>query len=122
MKYPRYIENLIARFRDLPEDDSPLLDRGTKGLDGLLEVCVERHQIDQETTEEIIQRNWARIIGPAYAQRCAPEKIDARQHLLVRVPNSVLRRELAFHEDKMMTVLRSLPGCEGIQGITFRAG
>ncbi|MDP0498656.1 MAG: DUF721 domain-containing protein [Verrucomicrobiota bacterium JB022] len=122
MFYSRQVNNLLSNLKGLPEDESHSLDRGAKRLDSLMEVIFERHKIDQETPEETVMQNWARIVGARYAQRCAPTKIDTDGVLLVRVGNSIVRRELQFTEDRIMTALRSLPNCAHIEGVRFIAG
>lgn len=97
-------------------------DRGSKPFDSLIEVCLEKYKIGQETTEETIMRNWPRIIGERHANRCAPLRIDQSQALHIGVHNPILRRELQFHEDRIMTALRSIEGCAHLTGVVFRAG
>lgn len=91
-------------------------------MDALVEVCLERHSIGRETPEEIVMRHWHRIVGEAHASRCTPLRIDARKRLIIGVPNPILRRELQFHEDRIMTSLRSIEGCDHISGVILRAG
>lgn len=122
MHFRRSVENLIANLRGLPESHSRAWDRGTKPLDSVLEVCIERYKIGQETTEEIIMRNWPRIVGERHAQRCAPLRVDAGHRLHIGIHNPVLRRELQFHEDRIMTAIRSIEGCQHISGVVLRAG
>jgi len=122
MKFNREIENLIASFRQLPEHDSEMIERHTKGLDSIVEVLLERHAIGRDTPEELILNNWAAIVGPTYAKRCAPERIGADGKLVIRVANPILRREMMFHEDRIMTALRSIEGCEHIKGVVLKAG
>lgn len=122
MHFSRQAEELIADLRSIPHHRSRARDRGTKPLDSLIEVCLERHHIGRETTEETIMRNWKRIIGERFAARCAPVRIDARRRLIIGVPNASLRRELQFHEDRIMTALRSIEGCKDLRGVILRAG
>jgi hypothetical protein len=122
MRFSPQAEDLIADLRSIPVERSRFLDRGTKPLDSLIEVCLERHKIGRETTEETIMRHWRQIVGPEFASRCAPLRIDARQRLLIAVPNASLRRELQFHEDRLMTALRSIEGCDHLRGVVLRAG
>jgi len=122
MKFARRVENIIADFRGLPRDDSRSIDRGAKSLGSAVEVCFDRYKIDQETPHEIILSHWSRIVGPRFAQRCQPERIDRSGMLLINVNNSILRRELQFMEDRILTALRSIKGCENINGIVLKAG
>jgi len=67
-------------------------------------------------------RNWPRIVGERHAARCAPLRVDGSKRLHIGITNPVLRRELQFHEDRIMTALRSIEGCQEITGIVLRAG
>lgn len=122
MRFRRPVEDLIADLRGLPNSHSRMLDRGSKPFDSLIEVCLEKYKIGQETPEEIILRNWSRIVGERNAPRCRPLRIDQSQHLHIGIPNPILRRELQFHEDRIMTALRAIEGCQHLSGVVFRAG
>ena len=117
-----YEENLIAAFRNTPIDEGPKKNRPSTSLGTLLETCVERYHIGRHTPEEKVQENWARIVGPLFAKRCRPERIDASGCLVVQVANATVRRELIFMEDRIMTALRSIEECHHIQRVFFKAG
>lgn len=120
--FSRHHENLIASFRNLPEDPGSEKDIGTKSLGSLIETCVERFHIGKNTPEESIQENWPRIVGAEFAGRCRPERIDRSGALLVQVPNPTLRRELIFHEERILTVLQSLPDCRHVKRVVLKGG
>lgn len=122
MPYSSEVKKLIADFYGFQEEKSSMRDRGAKSVASILEACVEKYQIGKETPQEKILANWPSIIGKSYANRCAPEKVDHSGILVIRVGNSILRRELHFMEDRIMTAIRSLDGCDHIRGITFKAG
>jgi hypothetical protein len=119
-KFHRDVEHLISSLRGFPEEDLPLKDREAAPLDSLLESLIARYHIDRHTPEETIQENWVRIIGAPYAKRCHPERIDASGALLVQVANATLKRELMFHEDRMLTVIGSLTDCGHIRRVVFK--
>ena len=114
--------HLIADFRGVPLDDTFSARASGKAMGSIIETCFARYGIGKESPQETVLRNWRQIIGPHFCDRCAPEKIDASAKLVIRVENPILRRELHFMEDRIMTALRSLPGCTHIRGIVFRAG
>ncbi|MFP4282980.1 MAG: DUF721 domain-containing protein [Opitutales bacterium] len=122
MQFSRQAEDLIADLRGIPVRRSRAIDRGAKPLDSIVEVCLERYHIGRETPEERILRHWPQIVGERWAGRCTPLRIDPRQRLHIGVANASLRRELQFHEDRVMTALRSLEGCDHLRGVIFRAG
>lgn len=122
MEFTRDVENLIANLRRLPEKPSRMRDRKTKPLSSLVEVCFERYAIDRKTPQQTILENWKQLVGESNAHRCSPERINARRQLVIQVANPTLRRELQFIEDRIMTRLRSMEGCDHITGIVLRAG
>lgn len=121
-RFNRQVEALIANFRDIPEDPGNLSGAGAKPLSSLLETCIERYHIGKHTPEETIQENWHRIAGSAFAKRCRPERIDRSGALVVQVPNATVRRELIFHEERILAVLSSLPGCQHIRSVVLKSG
>jgi hypothetical protein len=121
-KFSRQHESLIASFRGLPEESLPARDAGAKTLGSLLETCIEKFHIGKNTPEESVQENWERIVGPSFAGRCRPERIDRSGALIVQVQNTTLRRELIFHEDRIMTILHTLPDCQHIKRIVLKGG
>lgn len=121
-KFSRREESLIASFRQLPEEDLPFRDSGAASFGSLLEAIVEKYHIGRNTPEEAVQENWERIVGAAFARRCRPERIDPSGALIVQVPNSTVRRELIFMEDRILTALGSLEGCSHINRVVLKSG
>jgi hypothetical protein len=115
-------ENEIAHFLGLPDADKPAIDRSAKPMDSLVELLIERYHLDRETPEEVVLRNWTRIVGENFANRCYPERISQSGSLIVAVPNTVVRRELMFMEDRILTALGSLPGCGHIRAVVLKSG
>lgn len=120
--FTTFEESEIAAFRNVPGPGRFLRDRGTKGLDSVIESLIERYHLDRETPEETILANWNSIIGPTFAKRCCPERITASGSLVIAVPNATLRRELMFMEDRILTAVGSLPGCSHIRSVVLKSG
>ncbi|MGA1204830.1 MAG: DUF721 domain-containing protein [Opitutales bacterium] len=120
--FPPEVEDLIASLREIPGDKSPTRDLGTKSWGSVISAFVEKYHIGKSTPEEAILENWERIVGPSFANRCRPEKITASGCLLVQVPNPTLRRELIFMEDRILTALGSIEGCQHIHHVIFKSG
>ena len=121
-RFSREEERLIAQFRGFPGEDPEYLDSGSKPLGSLLEACIQKYKIGQNTPEETILENWTRIVGAEFAGRCRPERIDRSGALIVQVRNAIVRRELLFAEDRMMTVIASLPGCQFVKRVVLKSG
>jgi hypothetical protein len=122
MRYPRRIENLIANFRSLPEDESQSIDRHPSQFDSLLEILADRYKIGKLTPEEIIASNWKLIMGEPNANRCKPQKIDRRDRLIILVANATLRQELSFHRNMILEKIRRLKNCNHIMDIILAPG
>ncbi len=122
MKLPRYIENAIADFRGLPRPSAHDWDAGAKDMGSLVEVLIDRYRIGEDRPEQAIMAQWREIVGESNANRCAPERIDSQDRLVVVVANPILRRELHFARRIMLSKLKSIKGCEHIRDIEFRAG
>jgi hypothetical protein len=121
MPFSRKAEETIKDFRGLPRD--PLHDRSgaPKNMGSIIEACLERFAIGQQTAEDILLENWERIIGKDFAMRCRPRRIDGTT-LIIEVPNPTVRREMLFIEDRILTAVASLPKCNSIRRVILTAG
>ncbi len=122
MRLPRNIEEAIAEFRGLPKPGEHEWDPGATNMASLIEVLFERYRIGQERPEQLIMAKWREIVGEENAARCAPERIDSQDRLVVVVANPILRRELHFARLRILARLRAVQGCAHIRDIEFRAG
>jgi hypothetical protein len=122
MKYPRRIENLIANFRSIPEDNHQSTIRHAYRADALMEVVLERYRIGQTRPEELIMRNWKGIMGESMASRCVPRRLDRGRRLVITVPTPLVKQELAFQKSMLLNRIRRLKGCEKVQEIVFQVG
>lgn len=118
----RQLPNLLASLHGLAEPGSQMLDRRAKPLDSVLEVLLNRYHIHKPRPEEVLMQNWRSIVGEQNAHGCAPEKIDKTGQLHVRVANPMLRRELMFRKSSMLRCLQTIPECDFIVDILFKAG
>lgn len=120
--FSREVESLIASLRSIPEEDYIQRDSGTKEFGSLVEACVEKYHIGKQTPEEEILENWNNIVGMQFASRCRPERITSSGTLVIQVANPVLRREMMFLEDRILTALGSLKSCHHITRIVLKGG
>lgn len=112
---------MIASLRNLPDDPGNLKGPGSKPLDSLLEICIEKYHIGKHTPEEAVLENWERIVGKTLARRCRPERID-KGTLLIQVANPTLRSEIRFMESRILTALGSIEECQHIHRIALKGG
>lgn len=123
MRVTREIENLVAVLRGLPEDENTSRERhGTVSSATLVETLFQRYRIGQRSDMQAILESWPRLVGPSFAQRCAPERITPDGTLLIQVTNPTVRREISFHEPRILTAISSLPECANVHAVAFKAG
>lgn len=120
-QFSREIENLIAGFRQLPEDESRSRRRPTSDLGKLIDELLIKYRISHDSLEHSIREKWPEVVGRANASYSHPVVVE-RGQLLVLTSHSVVRQELFHHRLTILEKLRKLPGCEGIHGLTIRAG
>lgn len=120
-QFSREIENLIAGFRDLPEDPGRSRRRPTQDLGKLIDNLLIKYRISHDSLEHSIREKWPALVGVANATYSHPVVVE-RGQLLVLCSHAVVRNELFHHRLQILDKLRKLPGCEGIRGITLRAG
>ena len=120
-EFSREMENLIAGFREVPEDGSRSRRRKTEELGALIDALLIKHRISHDSLEHSIRDKWAEIVGVANASYSHPVVLE-RGLLLVLVSHAVVRNELFQHKEGILAKLRKLPGCEAVKGLTLRAG
>lgn len=120
-EFSREIENLIAGFREVPEDTSRSRKRPTQDLGKLIDELLVKHRISHDSLEHSIREKWPELVGVANATYSHPVVVE-RGQLLVLCSHAVVRNELFHHRLQILDKLRKLPGCDGIKGITLRAG
>jgi hypothetical protein len=120
-EFSRAVENLIAGFRDLPEDRSRSKRRKTQDLGGLIDELLVKFRISHDSVEHSIREKWPELVGVANAAYSHPVVIE-RNLLVVLVSHSVVRNELFFHREGITEKIRKLPGCGEIRGLALRAG
>lgn len=120
-EFSRAVENLIAGFREVPEDKSRSKRRKTTELSSLVDELLVKFRISHDSLEHSIREKWPEIVGVANASYSHPVTVE-RGLLVVLVSHAVVRNELFQHKEPILAKLRKLPGCEGIRGVALRAG
>jgi hypothetical protein len=119
-EFSRSIENLIAGFRALPEDQGRSRRRPTVDLGKLVDELLVKHRISHDSLEHSIREKWPEIVGIANASYSHPLVVE-KSLLVVLVSHAVVRNELFMHKAAIMEKLRLLPGCGTIKGLALRS-
>jgi hypothetical protein len=119
-EFSRSIENLIAGFRALPEDQGRSRRRPTVDLGKLVDELLVKHRISHDSLEHSIREKWPEIVGIANASYSHPLVVE-KSLLVVLVSHAVVRNELFMHKAAIMEKLRQLPGCGTIKGLALRS-
>jgi len=120
--FPRKVENLIADFRGLPENQSRARDREVRELSPLIDQILDKYQIGRSSPEERLRQNWAGIVGSANAAYSHPLHIARGGTLQILTSHAVVRSELQLHHDEILSRIQTVSGCEGIKRISIRHG
>lgn len=120
-EFSHEVENLIASFRGMPEDESRARNRKTQDLGALIDELLVKYRISHDSLEHSIREKWVELVGAPNAAYSHPVVVE-RGQLLVLVSHAVVRNELFHHRLQILEKLRKLPGCGGIKGLTLRAG
>lgn len=119
-EFSRAIENLIAGFRALPEDDGRSRRRPTVDLAKLIDELLVKHRISHDSLEHSIRAKWPELVGEANASYSHPLVVE-KNLLVVLVSHAVVRNELFQHKEPILAKLRQLPGCGTIKGLALRS-
>lgn len=120
-EFSRAVENLIACFRDLPEDTDASKKRKTTELGSLVDELLVKYRISHDSVEHSIRERWPELVGAANASYSHPVTVE-RNQLVVLVSHAVVRNELFHHRLAILQKLKKLPGCAEIKGIALRVG
>jgi Dna[CI] antecedent, DciA len=120
-EFSRAIENLVAGFRELPNDQSRSKRRKAVDLGALVDELLVKYRISHDSLEHSIRAKWPELVGAANASYSHPVTVE-RNQLLVIVSHSVVRNELFHHRLTILEKLKKLPGCGEIKGISLRVG
>ena len=119
-EFSREVENLIAGFRGLPEDEGRSKRRKTQDLGPLIDELLVKYRISHDSLEHSIREKWPELVGVANATYSHPLVVE-RNLLVVLVSHAVVRNELFHHRSAILEKLRKLPGCDGIKGLALRS-
>lgn len=120
-EFSREVENLIAGFRGLPEDDNRSKRRKTTDLAALIDELLVKYRISHDSLEHSIREKWPELVGAANASYSHPLVVE-RNQLVVLVSHAVVRNELFLHRATILEKLRKLPGCAAIKSLHLRSG
>ena len=120
-EFTRAVENLIAGFREVPEDKSRSKRRKTTNLAAVIDELLVKYRISHDSLEHSIREKWPELVGVANATYSHPVVVE-RGLLIVLVSHAVVRNELFLHRQTIVEKLRKLPGCADIRGLALRAG
>jgi len=120
-EFSRAVENLIAGFRDLPEDTSRSKRRKPTDLTGLIDELLVKYRISHDSLEHSIRDKWPELVGVANASYSHPVVVE-KGLLVVLVSHAVVRNELFLHRESILAKLRKVPGCTAIKGLALRTG
>jgi hypothetical protein len=120
-EFSREVENLIAAFRALPEDEGRSRKRPARELGPLIDELLVKYRISHDSLEHSIRERWPELVGAANAAYSHPLVVE-RNQLVVLVSHAVVRNELFLHRATILAKLRQLPGCAALKGLALRSG
>jgi Dna[CI] antecedent, DciA len=120
-EFSRAVENLIAGFRELPEDRGRSKRHPTTDLTALIDELLVKYRISHDSLEHSIREKWPELVGVANASYSHPVVVE-KGLLVVLVSHAVVRNELFLHRQSILEKLKKLPGCVGIKGLALRTG
>ena len=116
-------EDLVRVFRTLPH--SPFLEQfkgmEPRTMDDILDVAFEKMKLGkEETAEGEIAANWAKVVGRAFADKCAPDKLTDDGVLMIHASGAAVRQELSFIKRQILSYIQKLPRCGHVRDLSLR--
>ncbi len=125
MYFSRSVENLIAAFRGLPSDFSPLSrKRPTQQLTHIVDSAFDGIQkllpTGSTSIEAILAQHWKSLLGEKYCHRASLRGLKKNGQLIIHVSNSTVRTELEFKKTILLRKIQSICDQANIQSISFK--
>ena len=114
--------SLIDRFRGLPRNPVRKTRSPNQLSSSLGRVLASLRVSGEDTPEQTILAEWANLIGPNYAKRCAPGRLQKDGTLIILAPNPIVRQELGFQRRAILNRIWRLPGCGRVRSLLLRGG
>ena len=116
-------EDLVRVFRTLPH--SPFLEQfkgiEPRSMDDILDVAFEKMKLGkEETAEGEIAANWAKVVGRAFAGKCAPDRLTDDGVLMIHASGAAVRQELSFIKRQILSSIQKLPRCGHVRDLSLR--
>ena len=116
-------EDLVRVFRTLPH--SPFLEQfkgmEPRTMEDILDVAFEKMKLGkEETAEGEIAANWAKIVGRAFAGKCAPDRLTDDGVLMIHASGAAVRQELSFIKRQILSSIQKLPRCGHVRDLSLR--
>jgi hypothetical protein len=116
-------EDLVHVFRTLP--NSPLLKQfkgiEPQSMEDILDVAFEKMKLGkEETAEGEIAANWTKIVGNAFAGKCAPDRLTDDGVLMIHASGAAVRQELSFVKRQILSSIQKLPRCGHVRDLSLR--
>ena len=116
-------EDLVRVFRTLPH--SPFLEQfkgmEPRTMEDILDVAFEKMKLGkEETAEGEIAANWAKVVGRAFAGKCAPDRLTDDGVLMIHASGAAVRQELSFIKRQILSSIQKLPRCGHIRDLSLR--
>jgi len=90
-------------------------------MDDILDVAFEKMKLGkEETAEGEIAANWAKVVGRAFAGKCAPDRLTDDGVLMIHASGAAVRQELSFIKRQILSSIQKLPRCSHIRDLSLR--
>jgi hypothetical protein len=110
-------EDLVQVFRTLP--NSPFLE--PRSMNDILDVAFEKMKLGkEESAEGEIAANWGKVVGRAFADKCAPDRLTDDGVLMIHASGAAVRQELSFIKRQILSSIQKLPRCGHVRDLSLR--
>lgn len=110
--------DLVAEFMKLPASDKTMFLPAPSSISDVIEKIWDEWSIGTKNSpEQVISREWNKIVGSKLSSRCAPEKLNMNGTLFLRAANGPVKQELSFIKKKIISRISKLDGCAFVKDI-----
>ena len=101
--------DLVSEFMSLPEKDKTMFQSEPNSISQVIEKIWNDWSIGStHSPEQVISREWSKIVGTKLSSKCAPEKLAPKGILYLKAANAPIKQELSFIKKKIMSRINRL--------------
>ncbi|MCC5023499.1 MAG: DUF721 domain-containing protein [Candidatus Synoicihabitans palmerolidicus] len=122
-QFSKLAQELIGDLRGIETiEPRRQVKRATRPASDIIEAITGKYGLGHSSPEQSLRDRWPALVTPVLARYSHVVEISKSGWLVIMVSNSVAKQELSNNRRIFLPKIKGVPGCDGIKGLSFRAG